>query len=140
MKKSFLPIILATLVCLPALGCAIQTQDNIPIYSDPVEEIMVQEGEEFAIVLDYDPDAGYTWYEEYDMDKLQLVESICAFCRVGAEDFFERQGYSAPNIPTAGQYSRFMALGEGKTTITMAYKDSADSQAVEERIYKVTIE
>lgn len=141
-KKLMLPAMAIIVFGLFFASCTQQGRTLIPAYNNPVEEISVEAGEEFVIQLSYDPDAGYFWYEEYDSTKLQLVESTCAFCRVGEEEFILRQSYglSGSEIPVAAQYSRFRALSPGETMINMGYKSSPTADAVEEQIFTIIIE
>jgi predicted secreted protein len=141
-KKLMLSVMAVITFGLLLSSCAGAGRTGIPVYTDPADNISVRSGDEFVIALAYDPDAGYLWYEEYDNTKLQLLESTCAFCRVGQEEFTGRQGYvsTVPNLPPAAQYSRFKALSPGETMVTMAYKDSSTAEAVEEKIFTVTIE
>jgi predicted secreted protein len=134
-------VMVATTVGLLFSSCT-GGQTLIATYTNPVESITVQSGDEFVIQLAYDPDAGYLWYEEYDNAKLQLLESTCALCRVGEEEFIARQGYGvySSDTPPAAQYSRFKALSTGETEVIMAYKNSPTADAVEEKIFTVIIE
>jgi predicted secreted protein len=142
MKRLMLPAMVAIVMGLLTSGCTGGARAVIPTYNNPVENIVVPAGDEFVIELAYDPDEGYLWYEEYDGTKLQLLESTCAFCRVGEEEFVTRQGFGLglPGYPSAFQYSRFRTLSKGEAVVTMAYKDSPTADAVEERIFTVIIE
>ena len=142
MKKLMLPAMVVIAFGLLMSSCVPGGRAIIPTYTNPVENISVRAGDEFVIQLAYDPDAGYLWYEEYDNAKLQLLESTCAFCRVGEEEFIARQGYglTGPDVTPAAQYSRFRALSPGETKVTMAYKSSPTTDAVEEKIFTIIIE
>ncbi len=124
------------------LSCAPKTQPAVPTYTDPTQTITVSKNGQFVIQLAYDPASGYTWYEDYDSNRLHLLESTCVLCRVGATEFIGRQGFNiyGGQAPLAVQYARFAALEAGETRVTMSYKTSATSEAVEQLTFTVSVQ
>jgi predicted secreted protein len=115
----------------------------IPTYSDPAKPIAVNVGQQFVIYLPYNPDTGYTWKEQYDKSKLELVEGLCALCTVGDIQFLQGQGYdlgSYLNTPISAQFSQFKALTKGQTTITMVYTNSLNGQPAQTQTFTVNVQ
>jgi predicted secreted protein len=141
MRKLVLIAITALAFGLVLTGCA-QNQQNIPTFSDPAQPITVKAGQQFVIYLPYSPDTGFTWHEEYDQSKVELLQSICALCQAGQLDFLTSQGYdiTGANIPPSAQYSQFRALSKGETKITMAYKNSPTADPVETQTFTIIIQ
>jgi predicted secreted protein len=143
MKKVALIAVVALVFGMVLSGCA-KGRETIPTYSDPAQPITVNVGQQFVIYLPYSPDTGFTWQEEYDSSKLELVQSLCALCQAGQLQFLQGQGYDISggyaNIPPSAQFSQFKALNKGETKITMAYKNSPTAEPVETQTFTVTIQ
>ncbi len=142
MKKRLMVMVAAIVLLSLIAGCTVEGGVSIPTYTNPVEDIVVSAGEKFAIKLSYNPDAGYLWYEEYDSSKLELLQSTCVLCLEGEEEFLARSGYTYDfwlDDGISAQFSEFKALKAGETKITMSYKTSATTEAVEEQIFTVII-
>jgi predicted secreted protein len=143
MRKAMLIAVAALAFGLVLSGCA-KGQETIPTFSDPAQPITVKAGQQFVIYLPYNPDTGFTWHEEYDSSKLELVQSTCVLCQAGQLQFLQGQGYDISggysNIPPSAQYSQFRALSKGETKITMAYKDSPTADPVETQTFTVVIQ
>ena len=91
MRKAAMIVVAAVVLGLVLSGCAIGGQ-SIPTFSDPAQPITVNVGQQFVIYLPYNPDTGFTWQEEYDRSKLELVQSICALCQTGQAQFLQGPG------------------------------------------------
>jgi predicted secreted protein len=143
MKKIVVIALFSLAVSLFLSGCT-KGQESIPTFSDPAQPITVESGQQFVIYLPYNPDTGFTWYEEYDSSKLELVQSTCVLCQTGQQQFLQGQGYDISggygNIPPSAQYSQFRALSKGETKITMAYKNSPTADPVETQTFTVVIQ
>lgn len=143
MKKLALLAMAVTVLGGLLLGCAKTGRATIPTFSDPAQPITVKAGQQFVIYLPYNPDTGFTWQEEYDKSKLELVESMCVVCSAGELQFLAGQGYDltgATNIPPSAQFSQFRALSKGETKITMAYKNSPTAEPVETKTFTIIVE
>jgi predicted secreted protein len=143
MKKVVLIALASLFFGLVLSGCA-TAREVIPTFSDPAQPITVKAGQQFVIYLPYNPDTGFTWQEEYDKSKLELVQSTCVLCQTGQSQFLQGQGYDISggysNIPPSAQYSQFRALIKGETKITMAYKNSPTADPVETQTFTVVIQ
>jgi predicted secreted protein len=141
--KKCLMVMLATIVFLSLIaGCTVGGRVSIPTYTNPVETILVDAGEQFVIQLGFDPDTGYLWYEDYDASKLELLQSTCVLCLEGEVEFVARSGYGVNLADGAfsAQFSEFRALEAGETKVTMSYKSSPTAEAVETQTFSVIIE
>ncbi len=144
MRKAILMTVAVLVLGLMLPGCA-KGRETIPTFSDPAKTITVNAGQQFVIYLPYNPDTGFTWQEEYDNSKLELVQSLCAVCQAGQLQFLQSQGYDLgiggiTNIPTSAQFSQFKALTKGETKVTMVYKNSPTAQATETQVFTVIIQ
>ena len=140
MKKLCWPFV-AVICAILMSSCSAGVQAVIPTYTDPTQTITVKNGEQFVLQLTYDPSAGYTWYEDYDPNKLQLLESTCVFCRVGENDFIGRQGFGfGGQAPMAAQFARFRTLATGETRVTLALKTSPSSPAAQQLTFNVVVQ
>lgn len=99
--------VLAALV-LTVSGCDL---DGVEEYQDPANIIEVEEGDEFAIVLESNPTTGYTWElaEPLDEEIIHLVKTEFE------EPDTELLGASGEEKWT------FEAIGLGDTSITLSY-------------------
>ena len=141
MRKVMLVALASLALALVFSGC-IKSRETIPTFSDPTQPITVKVGQQFVIYLPYNSDSGFTWHEEYDSSKLELVQSMCVLCQTGQLQFLEGQAYdtSGRYIPPSAQYSQFRALSKGEAKITMAYKNSPTADPVETQIFTVIVQ
>ena len=138
--RRFAWISLVVVICgLAVFGCA-KKVEPIRTYNDPAQPITVNVGQQFVIYLPYNPDTGYTWREQYDSAKLELVQSICFVCQAGQEQFLATQGYGLANIPQSAQVSQFRAQSKGETMVTMVYENSPSAQPVETQVFTIIIQ
>ncbi|MBC7247516.1 MAG: protease inhibitor I42 family protein [Actinobacteria bacterium] len=95
-------------------------------YDNPDEAIEVEEGLEFAIVLESNPTTGYQWQlaEPLDGEILSLVSAT--FESKGGGEGEERVGAPGEEVWT------FEAVGPGKAEITLAYARPWEKEAAPE--------
>ena len=82
----------------------------------------------------------YFWQPQYDSDVLELVENTCLLCTVGElQGAGPYAGYDYPGAADAVNFSRFKALKDGDTEVTMVFKRPNEDTSIEQQIFKVTV-
>ena len=137
MKSRLFP----ALVCLAGVFLASCVAPVGPrIYNDPTKLIEVSINEEFVIAVDYAPTTEYFWQPQYDSDVLELVENTCLLCTVGElQGAGPYAGYDYPGAADAVNFSRFKALKDGDTEVTMVFKRPNEDTSIEQQIFKVIV-
>jgi inhibitor of cysteine peptidase len=104
----FAVIIIAAALALTLCGCGGASKE----YSDPDVPIVVEEGQEFVIVLESNPTTGYQWQLAQPLDEeiLSLVKA----------EFEEREEDGPLGAPGEERWT-FKAEGRGTTTIDFSY-------------------
>ncbi|NPV59936.1 MAG: protease inhibitor I42 family protein [Actinobacteria bacterium] len=106
-------------LALTASGCSIEGE--VKEFHDPSVEIVVEKGEEFAIVLESNPTTGYQWKLNHPLDEKILT--------------LEKTEFEAPEEDLLGAPGEekwtFKAHELGRTTIELAYVRPWEEEAEE---------
>ncbi len=113
MKQSKAVVVMAafvlTVLILTTSGCSLEGE--VKEFRDPAVEIVVEKGEEFAIVLESNPTTGYQWKLNRALDEKVLT--------------LEKTEYNPPEEKLLGAPGEekwtFKAHDLGRTTIELAY-------------------
>ena len=123
--KKFLILVTVVAISLVA-GCV----GEVKTYTDSGQAINIGVNQEFVIALGSNPTTGYGWQESYDETVLELVEKTY---KPGEK---AKQGA----VGAGGvELFRFKALKTGKTEITLVYKRPWEEEAVDQKVFTVTI-
>ncbi len=126
MKKFWLLVTGILLVACLMAGCA----SEVKTYTDAGQAISINSNQEFAIALDSNPTTGYSWQESHNETMLKLVKKT-----------YEQGEQAKKGLVGAGgiDYFRFQALKAGETKITMTYKRPWETDAIDQKVFTVTI-
>ncbi len=127
MKKALMIIPPVLLSIMLLNGC--DSNYTVPAYTDTIQGIQTNVGNEFIIALDANPTTGYNWNEEYNDKLLELT----------SKEY--KPDEKAAGLTGAGgtQYYRFQARHIGSVEIKFAYQRSWESAPIEEKTFNVNI-
>jgi predicted secreted protein len=134
-------LLFPALVCVAVVFLASCVASIGPrIYNDPNKLIEVSVNEEFAIAVDYTATTEYFWEPQYDSDALELVENTCLLCTVGElQSAGPYVDYNYSGATDAVNFSRFKALKDGNTEVTMVFKRPNEDTFIEQKTFKVMV-
>jgi len=126
MKKFLLLFTMAVVASGLMAGCA----GVVKTYTDSGQAIGIGTNQEFVIALGSNPTTGYSWQESHDEAMLKLAEKT-----------YEQGEQAKMGLVGAGgvEYFRFKALKTGETKITMSYKRSWETEAIDQKVFTVEI-
>jgi predicted secreted protein len=126
MKKVLAAVVFIFTVLIMSAGCV---ADGVNSYSDTCFTIEVKAGGEFIITLDSNPTTGYSWKASYDEAQFELVS-----------DNYEQDETEEMMTGVGGtQYLRFKALKAGNFEITLDYQRSWEDEAIEQKVFSVSV-
>ena len=118
------------LVAVVAISLAAGCVGEVKTYTDSGQAISIGVNQEFIIALGSNPTTGYGWQESHDEAVLELVEKT-----------YEPGEKAKQGVVGAGgvEFFRFKALKAGKTEITLVYKRPWEEEAIDQKVFTVTI-
>lgn len=127
--KQYWVILFVSLVILAALtsGCA----QPAKTYTVDSKSVNTSVNEEFTIALESNPTTGYSWQNEYDKTKLNLVS-----------DEYKAKVVKENIVGSGGtQYIKFKALKSGTTNVIFSYRRPWMQPSFEDKIqtFNVTV-
>jgi len=101
---------------------------NNPVHPTMTEEnITINRGQEFTIILESNPTSGFKWLPKFDGSIINLV----------SHDF---QTSTAKRIGSSGKdIFTFLAISSGSDKLKMLYKRSWEEQFVAEKVFVINV-